>query len=267
MGSWQSLESELELKVCMGTKSPLIIQHSQQPKEEDKKNQPNDQKNNLVQFLHIKKNGRNIYYIPGSSIKGVLRNHTEKIFYHLNIIKTYIGDKEEKKDLDAVSRLFGSRSYRGRLSIEDAFFPEDTETEKQEHVAIDRFRGGAKDGALFSIETINNGFVYTSIRLKNPEPWEVLWLSILIRDIQQGKITLGAKSSYGYGQILIKDTSWDLHIFNPKLEEDWKELLKGGESIDNIYFKTYSFSSNSTFIKHWEKEWEKFVTSNGKVGS
>lgn len=99
--------------------------------------------------------------IPATSIKGAL---SHRLAFHYNkIMGNYIANPKAHTaiDNDAVYQIFGSEAnpdselrkresgHRGRLIMSDVFIEANNE-KIFNHVAIDRFTGGAIDGALFS---------------------------------------------------------------------------------------------------------------------
>ena len=134
-----------------------------------------------------------VILIPATSVKGAVSHRTT--FYY-NKIKGIFADDLSKdrnanlsaiekveavKDLEnkkcdvaklALTKLFGSSkdnkddhegSRRGAVLVSDVFLEKTTEqTKLLNHVSIDRFTGGALDGALFSEKVIyGNGVEYT----------------------------------------------------------------------------------------------------------
>ncbi len=100
--------------------------------------------------------------IPASSVKGALAH---RVAYHYNRLKERFagctGDKEPKvgNENEAVQALFGyenqkeKKQVRGNLLFSDVIEDNPLEYKILNHVAIDRFTGGAIDGALFSEKT------------------------------------------------------------------------------------------------------------------
>jgi len=120
-------------------------------------------------------------------------------------------EKEEHKyyqehpgDLfDPILDLFGSFYKQGRLHITDALSsrPIDQERDIQErtHVAIDRFSGGANEGALFTNQVLIASDLHfsTTITITQPQPDEVAWLIQTLRALHVGIITIGSSKSAG----------------------------------------------------------------------
>jgi len=107
--------------------------------------------------------------IPGSSVKGALAHRTafyyngKKGIYAENLTSNE-WNKHIGKNNVAVQALFGSEGekdngkmknqYRGNVIISDIISQNNYETKLLNHVAIDRFTGGAINGMLFSEETV-----------------------------------------------------------------------------------------------------------------
>ncbi len=124
-------------------------------------------KNNKPNIIEQKK----VLLVPASSVKGALSHRTA---YHYNKLEGSCFGKISNEDIGnhvgtnnkAVKNLFGSEGCkdekgktkdkkRGNVIISD--FMKETAIPKPKilnHVAIDRFTGGAIDGALFSEETL-----------------------------------------------------------------------------------------------------------------
>jgi CRISPR/Cas system CSM-associated protein Csm3 (group 7 of RAMP superfamily) len=98
--------------------------------------------------------------IPATSVKGAL---SHRVAFHWNKLNGYYaGNPEAKvgKDNFAVKTLFGSEGekdgegqLRGNVIFSDIIEKRNVEDKILNHVAIDRFTGGAIDGALFSEKT------------------------------------------------------------------------------------------------------------------
>lgn len=115
--------------------------------------------------------------IPATSVKGAL---SHRVAFHWNKLNGYYaGNPEAKvgKDNFAVKTLFGSEGekdgegqLRGNVIFSDIIEKRNVEDKILNHVAIDRFTGGAMDGALFSEKT-------TYVREKD-KPFE---MTLLVR--------------------------------------------------------------------------------------
>ena len=117
------------------------------------------------------KNREHVILIPASSVKGAL---SHRLAFHYNKIKEVFADKiaeGEKienfvgKNNEAVKAVFGSEGdkdddgkvqnkKRGNVLISDIIQQANVSPKILNHVSIDRFTGGAIDGALFNEETL-----------------------------------------------------------------------------------------------------------------
>lgn len=157
--------------------------------------------------------------IPASSIKGALAHRTT---FHFNKINNfYIGNSEAK---DSIKEIFGEaknskddvRGSRGKVIFSDCYQVNRDETKIFDHVSIDRFTGGAMDGALFNEKTIAQKDAYTieillDVDIKGDE---LLAFEKALTDITRGMLPLGGMTTKGHG------------IFVGKVFKNGKELCK-----------------------------------------
>lgn len=102
------------------------------------------------------------YLIPASSVKGALAH---RVAYHYNALVHFYADDKNQQELEehsgsnnvAVRMLFGTSGdekgkgkQRGNVIFSDMYINENVSDKIFNHVAIDRFTGGAIDGALFA---------------------------------------------------------------------------------------------------------------------
>ena len=187
------------------------------------------------------RDGEHVYYFPGSSLKGVLRSHLERISrtlhpgrvcipYYVDDPKKNIpipvaseknsyscGDRSKENTTSAayanscaVCRMFGSLKFGGRFSIGDAYPSENPTPEKRDGVAIDRFTGGTVPQALFDLQVLVGGKYETELRLTNFELWQLAALNLLLIDMKDAIITIGSGQSRGLGRICCHVTSYTL---------------------------------------------------------
>lgn len=101
-------------------------------------------------------------------------------------------------------RLFGSTSFIGRVSIDDAYLvdPEKSQHERRDGVGIDRLTGGASHGAKFELEVVSPGVEFaTTISLRNFEVWQLGMLFLVVQDMEDKLIRIGSGRSRGLGAI------------------------------------------------------------------
>jgi CRISPR/Cas system CSM-associated protein Csm3 (group 7 of RAMP superfamily) len=171
--------------------------------------------------------------IPGSSIKGALRSQA------CRILRTIFGQEpdDDESYLAIADDMFGSGEQSGRLFVNDVYLrgtaplsrtewiDEDEAalnriTKNEVHVAIDRFTGGASEGALYSVRPVVAGGAseWEPIRIvldfstRSSVPplasrlAEQALLKLLIRDLSEGFIPLGFGTNRGFGDISVANT-------------------------------------------------------------
>jgi CRISPR-associated RAMP protein (TIGR02581 family) len=175
------------------------------------------------------------YYFPGTSLKGVLRSHLEKIARTLQPQSVCIPYFDPNKSIPipvpseaqshgcgyrsrgnakdpsaaaysdscAACRLFGSLKFGGRFSICDAYPVENHEPkiEQRNGVGIDRFTGGTVPGLLFDLQVLVGGLFETKIRIVNFELWQLAALNVLLADLSDELIQIGSGRSRGLGRV------------------------------------------------------------------
>ena len=195
------------------------------------------------------RNGQQEVYLPGSSLKGVFRSHLEKVVNSIKprvacdplsqsggtrrddgtqLYRTSCGRRIEERSPShekyasscPTCRLFGSTSFIGRISIDDAYLPHGSVgtkalVEHRDGVAIDRLTGGASGGAKFDMEVVTSGTTFhTTIHLRNFEIWQLGMLFIIIQDMEDELIRIGSGRSRGLGKIVatINDQEEGSHL-------------------------------------------------------
>lgn len=108
------------------------------------------------------------------------------------------------RDSCPACRLFGSTSFIGRVSIDDAYLvdPAKSRNERRDGVGIDRLTGGASSGAKFELEVVSQGVEFaTTIYLRNFEVWQLGMLFLIVQDMEDELIRIGSGRSRGLGSI------------------------------------------------------------------
>jgi CRISPR/Cas system CSM-associated protein Csm3 (group 7 of RAMP superfamily) len=93
---------------------------------------------------------RNLILIPATSVKGAIAHRTA--FYYNKLTGNFAGTNVKEGENPAVVALFGTENgqkSRGNVIFSDIYV-NSYEEKVFNHVAIDRFTGGAIDGALFN---------------------------------------------------------------------------------------------------------------------
>ena len=212
--------------------------------------------------------------IPGASLKGALRAQARKILNTLFSCNEHTND--DATHLELVYELFGSTESAGRLGVQDVYcrleepisnenwLEENTDalnkfSEKQQHVAIDRFTGGASEGALYSARPVQESLSWDPIQLtldlserkaeypekkaassdkKIPfteEQKNILkaFVKLLIRDLKDGYIPIGFGSRRGLGEISVPgEVQYPDFPDDSTLQSAWDSFVRSGGKFD-----------------------------------
>jgi CRISPR-associated protein Csm3 len=168
-------------------------------------------------------------FIPGSTLKGVIRAQAERILRTIDrrpdlwscdpfenlCIQSEIqqgnrtmGDALFAEQVWAKSclacRLFGSPLLGGRLFFKDAPLSNATDlpvvTQIRDGVGIDRDLGAARHGIKYDFEVVVPGTLFdVEIVAENVEPWELGFVLSVLRLWQEGALAIGGKATRGPG--------------------------------------------------------------------
>jgi CRISPR/Cas system CSM-associated protein Csm3 (group 7 of RAMP superfamily) len=150
--------------------------------------------------------------IPGSTWKGIIRSRAEYI------IRSRYGEQAACQDPAACGtcptcQLFGHPGQRARLAFRDSYIdnPQDTSPPVRTHVGIDRVSGGARDALLFQTAPLAAGQLRLQIdALGDVVPWVRNLISHVLRDIDDGLIGVGSRTTRGLGTLRL--TSQPEHL-------------------------------------------------------
>jgi CRISPR/Cas system CSM-associated protein Csm3 (group 7 of RAMP superfamily) len=140
--------------------------------------------------------------ISGTSLAGVLRHRAVKIIKTLDLDESKV-QEIFGHDSDYVKQKSLKKGKASRLTIQESVI-ENTQDLVQTRIAIDRFTGGALDGALFSEQPVcpsANTQVQLKWQLKQAEDSEVGLLLLLLKDLWTGDLAIGGGSSIGRGRL------------------------------------------------------------------
>lgn len=178
-----------------------------------------------MEFVETYHAGGRSIYLPGSSLKGAIRAHAERIVrtvgserYNsqkpnapwandpLNDKYEYL--KGESADIYRLSsftdQIFGNTSIASRVRIEDAY-PVDlkkVKVEERNGVAIDRIFGSVAVGP-FNYQVCTAGEFHTKIHLKNFSLAQLGLIGLVLRDLNDGWFGLGFAKSRGLGTVQV----------------------------------------------------------------
>ncbi|MGC8838604.1 MAG: RAMP superfamily CRISPR-associated protein [Anaerolineae bacterium] len=164
-----------------------------------------------------------IVYIPGSSLKGVVRGFVEKALRTLGdeqswkwACPTFPDDQSscakrlEKEENSATvykrscgaCRTFGHTRLKGRVSFTDLFPVDKVRTEIRYGVAISRLSHAVAHGP-FEMEVAVSGTFEGHLVLENFEIWQLGLLALALESMDQGLIKVGFGKNRGFGEVAV----------------------------------------------------------------
>lgn len=196
-------------------------------------------------WVKVFRNGMEEVFLPGSSLKGTMRSHAERIartvsdFAACNPFGTWRDKalscsaalevykrKERMHDVPTpyvyehscpICRMFGNTFVMGRFATEDAYaVGEPPRIQQRDGVGIDRFTGGASRGAKFELEVITGGEFKTFLHLQNFELWQLGLLGFVLQDLSDGLVRMGSGKSRGLGKVVGEVKNITLHYVGDK---------------------------------------------------
>jgi len=260
-------------------------------------------------------NGFNHYalpILPGSSIRGVLRSHAERVartianenstdeesfLSHLPAAYPQAGQrdqtaKEQERRIrlestasriqrdhglnesqrenpqyewfDLAERLFGTTYFGSRLIVEDAPLSIETQPKVLDFLAVDRFTGGGADGAKFDALAYWQPEFTISLYLETPQPWEIGWLLVVLRDLMDGRLRFGFGSAKGFGAVNVIGNTITLGwTYDEAFPADNPQLVPQPNVDDFFYEVTYnSFNALPVELRRsWSAAWLDEVTN------
>jgi len=237
-------------------------------------------------FVRTWRNGEPQVYLPGSSLKGVLRSHAERIARTFGETKAcdpfsqdgltmFCGHRFEarKKRFNEspdnakvyagscpICRLFGSTWYGGRLATADAYAEgRPPNTEQRDGVGIDRFTGGAARGAKFELEVVTSGTFLTTLHIRNFELWQLGLVGFLLQDLKDGLIRVGMGKSRGLGKVRGEVRSIRMDFLGPRAPtpENGQLTLKGvGSLVPSEMAQAYDMVCPDEVTVPFSGEWQ-----------
>lgn len=166
-------------------------------------------------------------YLPGSSLKGVIRAHAERLltteevritptFKKSSAVNQRTPGDEAFRNTCPLGRTFGSLGLKGHVSVSDFIpgghaapgSPERDEqlrlanrTEQRNGVGIDRLLGSVSGGALFDQEVVVGGRFDGQVAFRNVQLYQLALLLLVLRDLDEGYVQIGSGTSRGNGWV------------------------------------------------------------------
>ena len=259
------------IELTISPVGPLLIKASDQGADPTKPD---------MEFVETyRASGRSVY-LPGSSLKGAIRAHCERIVRTLGgghhndgnvwacdpIKRTARCQKPENahkgkpaaiyKHSCTICQIFGSSEIGAHLRIADAYPHDDAaiKLEERNGVAIDRIDGSAVSRALFNFQVLTAGKFTTKIAVKNFTTAQLALLAIAIRDFDEQRVSIGFAKSRGLGQVEMKVRKVKIHYPTAVLKNNQivflgrmsktlanNNVVGAGELVSNSDRKDYGF--------------------------
>ena len=150
-------------------------------------------------------------------------------------------------------RLFGSTRRGSRLIVEDAPYTGEQPPKLKmfDFLAIDRFTGGGKDGAKFDALALWKPAFKLRLYLENPQAWKLGWLALVLRDLEEGWLSVGFGAAKGFGRV--KFQNWRA-TFGYLVDDDLPSKLRSrGSQGTSGLFKTRTLNGGT-------EEWNEAAT-------
>ncbi len=178
----------------------------------------------FVRTVHSDASGvaQEMLYIPGSSMKGVVRSFIEKALRTLDDRETWkwacatfgkedscsetLQKEEDPAQVYARScgacRVFGNLRLRGRAAFSDFYPVGEVRTETRYGVAISRLSHAVAQGP-FEMEVAVQGTFKGQLVLENYELWQLGLLAVAINALNEGLLQVGFGKNRGFGEVNI----------------------------------------------------------------
>ena len=213
------LFNELVLNVTLSPRGPMLVKSGAGAETVD----PTLPDMNFVRYQTGA--GEQEVYVPGSSLRGVLRSHAEALLRSLDPnwacfsvgkvpegrgwLKACSDGLPSGKDMDGPAayrkscracRLFGNTVVASRLQVGDLYPNGKTALATRFGVAIDRVTGAVAVGP-FELETLTEGEFSGRIRLTNFTLEQLGLLAATLLDVAEGLVPVGFGKSRGLGRV------------------------------------------------------------------
>ncbi|MEM4329467.1 MAG: CRISPR-associated RAMP protein Csx7 [Candidatus Caldarchaeum sp.] len=244
-------------------------------------------------IITVRLPGGDTAYIPGSSLKGVIRSTCELIAKSSRIQgiceagqcgNKYLdstGDITYHKALDRalrannvrdaqeilaryclVCKTFGSSSFGSHVDFQDLYPTSRVALGVKSGIAINRRSGAVRRGALYEAEYIEPGHEFAgSVTVRNL-PNYLLGLILLSLDyLNSGMVKLGGFKSRGFGEVAVKITKIDGYTLEwetgPLLPLSDVTTLKGLDELDEDV--AFDLTDIHQTLNNLKKRWFEYV--------
>jgi CRISPR/Cas system CSM-associated protein Csm3 (group 7 of RAMP superfamily) len=173
-----------------------------------------------------------VEYIPGSTLKGVMRSFAERLLLAIGRRacdpterKSPCSDREHRayaRQCDAC-KLFGSPNLAGRLRVADGLpwrpgasgdervaGRDALQREVRTSVSLDRATGAASNKGLMEMDVLVGGALYPELSLRNYQLWQLAMTGLAIDEITRGYQQIGSGKSRGLGRMSCQIESFEI---------------------------------------------------------
>jgi len=195
-------------------------------------------------------------YLPGSSLKGVIRAQCERIvrtvgsgqpredslwscdpLHSRDSCSRKLESKRDKWSGDKLyqqscftCRIFGNTAIAGHVRITDAYPQGEVRIEERYGVAIDRIFGSVAVGP-FNLEVVTRGEFEASLLVRNFTLAQLGLLALALRDLKLGRVGLGFGKSRGLGRVKARFTEFGVRYPTAALHNGNLTLTRGEARI------------------------------------
>ena len=261
----QDQREYFEMKACFALDGSMLIRSGSRLENVDDKGQPD-----TVHLRSKHKDKGKVPIVSGTSLAGVLRHRAVKICNTISangngekFVEKIFGvdmKKLEERNRDNNTK---NQPFASRLEVKETFI-ENTNDLVQTRVKIDRFTGGAYEGALFDAspvfakdgrEAVELSLKLRSVRLikddgkpetdeekKSRTDAEIGLLLLLLKDLWTSDLAIGGESSIGRGRLKGLGAKLDYRSREDG-KSSWSVKLKGNAD-DTSKVEVTEFSGN-----------------------
>ncbi len=192
-------DEDFVMTVACAMRSSLLVRDTDVPEKYKK-----DEQGNKLNISSVQMQSGGDFVVPGTSVKGVLRNAASKIV-------TAMGGYNNAAGTELLNKLMGfanegsNTGSKSRMFVDEVYIKPNNVTElRHSRNRIDRFTGGTADGALFTDVPVWQSDksltpVNISITVKKCSSAEAGLLLLLLKEIWLGNINIGSGKAIGRG--------------------------------------------------------------------
>ena len=200
------IDTDFKLEADFEIKNSILIRASylgDDFSEEEYGLSKNHSSSNKVNAIQMSSGGD--YVIPGTTIKGVIRNEAIKILSNLS---NYKHDKVDEFINELMGYSIGKKAKKSSLNVDETYIlKDDVYAIPQTRNRINRFTGGTIGTALFTEIPIwrkKNGIpvVKISCSIKNCTKAQAGLMLLILREIWMGNLCFGGGKAVGRGSLV-----------------------------------------------------------------